>query len=61
MSMLNEAKQQLDAAYKYAAIDPESWERLHPPVLLWRVQKRCVRHGCCGRGWTWQFLKNLDE
>jgi len=31
MSMLKEAKQQLDAAYKYAAIDPESWERLQYP------------------------------
>lgn len=31
MSMLHEAKQQLDAAFKYAAIDPESWERLQFP------------------------------
>ena len=29
--MLNEAKQQLEAAFKYAAIDPESWERLQHP------------------------------
>lgn len=29
--MLDEAKQQLDAAFKYAAIDPESWERLQYP------------------------------
>jgi glutamate dehydrogenase (NADP+) len=31
MSMLAEAKQQLEAAYKYASIDPESWERLQHP------------------------------
>jgi glutamate dehydrogenase (NADP+) len=31
MSMLEEAKKQLDAAAKYADIDPESWERLQYP------------------------------
>lgn len=31
MAMLNEAKQQLDAAAKYANIDTESWERLQHP------------------------------
>lgn len=31
MSMLEDAKRQLDAAYKYAEIDPESWERLQYP------------------------------
>lgn len=31
MSMLEQAKQQLDAAFKYAEIDPESWERLQYP------------------------------
>jgi glutamate dehydrogenase (NADP+) len=31
MSMLEEAKKQLDAAYKYAEIDSESWERLQYP------------------------------
>lgn len=35
MSMLNEAKKQLDAAYSYANIDQESWERLqHPQKTL---------------------------
>lgn len=29
--MLKEAKTQLDAAFKYAEIDPESWERLQYP------------------------------
>jgi glutamate dehydrogenase (NADP+) len=31
MLMLKEAKEQLDAAFKYAAIDKESWERLQYP------------------------------
>ena len=31
MSMLEDAKKQLDAAAKYADIDPESWERLQYP------------------------------
>jgi len=31
MSMLEEAKKQLDAAAKYAEIDTESWERLQYP------------------------------
>jgi glutamate dehydrogenase (NADP+) len=31
MSMLEDAKKQLDAAAKYAEIDPESWERLQYP------------------------------
>ncbi len=31
MSMLEEAKKQLDAAFEYADIDPESWTRLQYP------------------------------
>ena len=31
MSILDEAKKQLEVAYKYADIDPESWERLQYP------------------------------
>jgi glutamate dehydrogenase (NADP+) len=31
MSMLEEAKKQLDAAFRYAEIDQESWERLQYP------------------------------
>jgi glutamate dehydrogenase (NADP+) len=31
MSMLEDAKKQLEAAYQYANIDPESWERLQFP------------------------------
>ncbi len=31
MSMLEDAKKQLDAAFKYANINPESWERLQYP------------------------------
>lgn len=31
MSMLEDAKKQLDAAFKYAEIDAESWERLQYP------------------------------
>lgn len=35
MSMLDDAKKQLDAAFQYAEIDPESWERLqHPQKTL---------------------------
>lgn len=37
MSMLNEAKKQLDAAYKYANIDQESWERLQYPQKTLQV------------------------
>ena len=31
MSMLEDAKKQLDTAFKYAEIDQESWERLQYP------------------------------
>ena len=35
MSILDEAKKQLEVAYQYANIDPESWERLqHPQKTL---------------------------
>lgn len=37
MSMLEEAKKQLDAAFKYAEIDPESWERLQFPQKTLQV------------------------
>ncbi len=32
MSMLEDAKKMLDAAYKYAQIDSETWERLQYPI-----------------------------
>jgi glutamate dehydrogenase (NADP+) len=37
MSMLEEAKKQLEAAYQYANIDPESWERLQFPQKTLQV------------------------
>jgi glutamate dehydrogenase (NADP+) len=37
MSMLGDAKKQLEAAYQYAAIDPESWERLQYPQKTLQV------------------------
>lgn len=37
MSMLSEAKKQLDAAYSYANIDQESWERLQYPQKTLQV------------------------
>lgn len=37
MSMLDDAKKQLDAAAKYAEIDPESWERLQYPQRTLQV------------------------
>lgn len=37
MSMLEEAKKQLDAAFKYAEIDPESWDRLQYPQKTLQV------------------------
>jgi len=37
MSMLAEAKRQLDAAYRYAEIDLESWERLQYPQKTLQV------------------------
>ena len=35
--LLEEAKKQLDAAYQYAEIDPESWERLQYPQRTLQV------------------------
>jgi glutamate dehydrogenase (NADP+) len=35
--LLEEAKKQLDAAYQYAEIDPESWERLQYPQKTLQV------------------------
>jgi glutamate dehydrogenase (NADP+) len=37
MSMLEDAKKQLEAAYQYANIDPESWERLQYPQKTLQV------------------------
>ena len=37
MSMLEDAKKQLDAAFKYAEIDQESWERLQYPQRTLQV------------------------
>lgn len=37
MSMLEEAKKQLDAAYKFAEIDDESWQRLQYPQKTLQV------------------------
>lgn len=37
MSMLSDAKKQLDSAYKYANIDHESWERLQYPQKTLQV------------------------
>lgn len=37
LSMLEDAKLQLDAAYQYANIDPESWERLQYPQKTLQV------------------------
>jgi glutamate dehydrogenase (NADP+) len=37
MSMLEDAKKQLDAAFRFAEIDPESWERLQYPQRTLQV------------------------
>jgi glutamate dehydrogenase (NADP+) len=37
MSMLEDAKKQLDAAFRFADIDPESWERLQYPQRTLQV------------------------